>query len=57
MLVRLIKTCLDGTQNKVRKGSYLFSSFTNENCLKQEDALSPLLFNFALEYAIRNEQD
>ena len=26
------------------------------NGLKQEDALSPLLFNFALEYAIRRAQ-
>jgi hypothetical protein len=26
------------------------------NDLKQEDALSPLLFNFALEYAIRRVQ-
>jgi len=26
------------------------------NGLKQEDALSPLLFNFALEYAIRRRQ-
>jgi hypothetical protein len=26
------------------------------NCLKQEYALSPLLFNFALEYAIRKDQ-
>jgi Reverse transcriptase (RNA-dependent DNA polymerase). len=34
----------------------LSSSFPNENGLKQEDALSPLFFNFALEYAIRKVQ-
>ena len=51
-LVRLIKTCLDGTQSKVRIGNYLSSSFPIENGLKQGDALSPQLFNFALEYAI-----
>jgi uncharacterized protein YdcH (DUF465 family) len=28
-------------------------SFPVQNGLKQRDALSPLLFNFALEYAIR----
>jgi hypothetical protein len=27
------------------------------NCLKQGDALLPLLFNFALEYAIRRTQE
>jgi len=27
--------------------------FPIRNCLKQGDALSPLLFNFALEYTIR----
>ena len=48
-----MKTCLDGTQSKVRIGNYLSSSFLIENSLKQGDALSPLLFNFALEYAIR----
>jgi hypothetical protein len=30
--------------------------FPIRNCLKQGDALSPLLFNFALEYAIKQVQ-
>ena len=45
--------CLDGTQSKIKIGNYLSSSFPIENSLKQGDVLSPLLFNFALEYAIR----
>jgi hypothetical protein len=40
--------------NKVLTGKYLSDSFPIQNDLKQGDALSPLLFNFALEYAIRN---
>jgi retron-type reverse transcriptase len=32
------------------------TSFTIQNGLKQGDVLSPLLFNFALEYAIRKVQ-
>ena len=57
-LVRLIKTCLDGTRSKVRRrNSSLSSSFPIENGLKQGDALSPLLFSFTLEYAIRKVQD
>ena len=56
-LVRLIKTCLDGTQSKVRIGNNLSSIFRIENGLKQEDALLPLPLNFDLEYAIRKVQE
>jgi hypothetical protein len=52
-LVRLIKICLNETYSKVSIGKLLSDKFPIQNWLKQGDALSPLLFNFALEYAIR----
>jgi hypothetical protein len=52
-LVRLIKMCLNETYSKVYRGKHLSESVPIQCCLKQEDALSLLLFNFALEYAIR----
>jgi hypothetical protein len=55
-LVRLIKTCLNETYGKVHMGKHLSDSFPIQNGSKQGDALSPLLFNFALEYAIRKAQ-
>jgi hypothetical protein len=55
-LVRLIKMCLSETYSRVRVGKHLSGTFPIKNGLKQGDALSPLLFNFALEYAIRRVQ-
>jgi hypothetical protein len=48
--------CLNETYSKVRIHKHLSDSFSIQNGLKQGDALSPLLFNFALEYAIRKDQ-
>jgi hypothetical protein len=52
-LVRLIKMCLNEAYSRVRVDKYLSDRFPIKNGLKQKDALSPLLFSVALEYAIR----
>jgi hypothetical protein len=52
-LVRLIKMCLNETYSKLRIDKYLFDNIHIQNGLKQGDFLSPLIFIFALEYAIR----
>jgi hypothetical protein len=52
-LVRLIKMCLHETYSTIRIGKHLSGAFPIKNGLKQGDALSPLLFNFALECANR----
>jgi hypothetical protein len=49
-LVRLIKMCLNETYSQVHIAKHLSDSFPIQNGLKQGDALSPLLFNFALEW-------
>jgi hypothetical protein len=53
MKVRLIKMCLNETYSKVHIGKHLSDNFLIQNGLKRGDALSPLLLNFSLEYAIR----
>jgi len=48
--------CPTETYSRVWVGKNLFEMFPVRNILKEGDALSPLLFNFALEYAIRRVQ-
>jgi hypothetical protein len=44
---------LNANYSRVWVGKHLFDVFPTRNRLKQGDALLPLLFNTALEYAIR----
>jgi hypothetical protein len=48
---------LNNTYSKVYVGKHLCDSFPIQNGVKQGDASSPLLFNFALEYVIRKVQE
>ena len=52
-LLRLIKMCLIEPYKRVRVGKHLYDMFSIKNGLKKGGALLTLLFNFALEYAIR----
>jgi len=55
-LASLIKMCLPEMCNRFHVGKNLSDMFPIRNGLKQGDAISPLLFNFALDYAIRRVQ-
>ena len=52
-LIKLIKTRLNETYSRVRVGKHWSEMFLIKNDLRQGDALSLLLFNFAVERAIR----
>jgi hypothetical protein len=59
-LVGLIKMCLNETYSKVSIGKHFSDSCPVQNGLKEADALTILtilLFNVALEYAIRKVQE
>jgi hypothetical protein len=56
-LVRLITMCLNETYSNIRIGNPMSDNFRIQNGLKQGDALSPMLLNVALEYAIRKVQE
>ena len=55
-LLRLIKMCLTEMYTRVWVSKNLSDGFPMKNGLKQGDSLSPFLFNFALESAIRRVQ-
>ena len=55
-LITLIKMCLNETYIRVWVVKHLSDMFPMRNGLKQGNVRLPLLFNFALEYALRRVQ-
>jgi hypothetical protein len=53
----LIKMCLNEMYSKVCTGEHLSDNFLIQNGPKQGYALSPLIFNFAFDYAITKVQE
>lgn len=56
-LVGLIKKYLSEFCSKIRVDKYFFYTFPVLNGLKLRKSLSPLLSNFAFEYAVRKFQE
>jgi len=50
-VIALVEMCLNNTYNNGPIGLYLSYKLTIQNGLKQGEALSPVLFIFAVEYA------
>jgi hypothetical protein len=55
-LVRLIEMCRNETYNRVSAGTHMYDMLHIKSGMKQ-DVLSPLLFNFALEYDTSRVQE
>jgi hypothetical protein len=55
-LYEIGKANKSGTERNQRVGKHVFDMFPGKNGLEQGVALSPLLFKFDLEYAIRRIQ-
>ena len=55
-LISVIKLCPNKTYSRVQVGKDFLEIISIKNGFKQGEVLSPLLFNFALEYAIRRVQ-
>jgi hypothetical protein len=49
--------CLHETYSTVRISKNLSDKFTIQNSLIQGDAISPLFFNFSLDYVTRRVQE
>lgn len=56
-LITLITICLNKTYSNAHTDKYLSEMFPIQNDPKQGYALSPLLFNFTIEYAIMMVQE
>jgi hypothetical protein len=55
--MKLVRFCSNETYTKVCIDKHLSDMLPFQNGLKQGNALLPLLFNFALESAIRKGQE
>jgi hypothetical protein len=55
-LATLIKMYLNKTHSKVRVRKHFSDNFPIQNSLKQGDVLKTLLFNVAIEHAIRRSR-
>jgi hypothetical protein len=53
MLRNLARMCMEGTLYQIRVDQTISEKFAVETRLKQGDALSPILFNLALEKSVK----
>jgi hypothetical protein len=54
--MKLVQLCSNDTCSNVRISKHISHSLPIQNSPKQGDALSPLIFNFALEYARKGKR-